>query len=164
MTTGRRQARTVAFETLFELESRPGRPLEDVLGRRVSAIEEEEGGMLPSRHREFAGQLVRGTLGEREPIDRLIHQHAPAFPLDQMPLTDRVAIEIGVFELVYGRTASVGVIINEAVELAKTYGGENSGRFVNGVLGTIAEGLSASGHDEPGRSTAHHHSQHHGRR
>lgn len=145
MTSGRRLARNLAFQTIFELESRTDRPDEVVLADRVEAIEEERGNTIERRTVDFALRLARGTLGERPAIDRRIEQTAVAFPVDQMPITDRVALEIGLYELVYAHTASVRVIINEAVELAKTYGGENSGRFVNGVLGTIAEELAAGG-------------------
>jgi acyl carrier protein len=90
----------------------------------------------------------------REDLDRRIHGAAPAFPVEQMPRTDRVALELGVYELVYEPSARLKIVINEAVELAKMYGGENSGRFVNGVLGTIAEGLAPSGTVSPAKSEA----------
>ncbi len=144
MRLSRRAARGLAFQTLFELELRPDRPLEEVLARRSVMLEEDDGTEADSRSIEFARRLVRGALEARESIDTKIQAVAPAFPVDQLPTTDRVALEIGIFELLHARDAPVKVVINEAVELAKRYGGENSSRFVNGVLGTIAEGLSAT--------------------
>lgn len=138
----RRRARRLAFETLFELESRPGRSLEDALHDRVEADGVDDGAASLDTSSDYAARLVRGTLQDRISIDGRIARAAPAFPIDQLATTDRVAIEIAVYELVHEDGVPVKVAINEAVELAKTYGGENSGRFVNGVLGTIAEELS----------------------
>lgn len=141
MKTRRRQARTLAFQTLFELESRPGSVLDTALKNRIEATEEEMGEAMGSSTVEFAARLVRGTCARRTEIDDRIARVAPAFPIDQLPTTDRVALELAMYELLHERRAPFKVVINEAVELAKTYGGDNSGRFVNGVLGTIAEEL-----------------------
>ena len=87
-------------------------------------------------------------MAEREAIDHRLAAVAPAFPIDQMATTDRVALELATYELLLQRDTPVKVVINEAVELAKTYGGENSGRFVNGVLGTIAGDPASRDHDQ----------------
>lgn len=142
MVSSRRLARRVAFEALFELESRADRAPEEALADRTVALEEDTGDVLDERSLDFALGLIRGTLKRREDLYDTLQERAAAFPVEQMPVTDRVALEIGAYELLYFRDAPVRVVINEAVELAKTYGGENSGRFVNGVLGTIAEGLA----------------------
>jgi N utilization substance protein B len=131
-------ARTLAFQTLFELESRPGHSLSDALDYRLKALEEETGESLDAQQVAFTRKLVEGALAERVEIDRRLAVVAPAFPIEQMATTDRVALELAVYELRHRRGTPVKVVINEAVELAKTYGGENSGRLVNGVLGTIA--------------------------
>jgi transcription antitermination protein NusB len=81
---------------------------------------------------------VHGTLDTREALDTRIASAAPAFPINQLPITDRVALEMALFEMMHERRTPTAVIIDEAVDLAKTYGGDSSGRFVNGVLGTIA--------------------------
>lgn len=133
----------MAFETLFEIEARPDRSLEDALQQRTVALEEETGEVMDSESLDFILGLLRGTLSERELIDLRIGEVAPAFPVHQLAPTDRVALEIGSFELLFDRNLPVRVAINEAVELAKIYGGEHSGSFVNGVLGTIAERLPA---------------------
>jgi N utilization substance protein B len=136
----RRLARRIAFESLFELESRPGSSLDDVLATRTETVAEENDVVIDGETIEFARSLVRGTLDRRSNLDRRIGVVAPTFPVETLAVTDRVSLEIGAYELLYARDAPVEVVINEAVELAKTYGGENSGRFVNGVLGTIAKG------------------------
>jgi N utilization substance protein B len=87
----------------------------------------------------FIHYLVNGVLKNREKIDNLIEKCAPEWPLEQVTFVDRNVLRLGIFELVFGNYEEVPpkVAINEAIELAKTYGGESSGRFVNGVLGTI---------------------------
>jgi N utilization substance protein B len=139
---GRRTARTLAFQVLFEMDMRPDRALADALEHRVRSMTEENGRALDEEIPKFARALVEGTVLHREELDDRIHQAAPAFPITQMPMVDRVCLELGAYDLLHGVSASVPVVINEAVELAKTYGGGSSSRFVNGVLGTIAEELA----------------------
>jgi N utilization substance protein B len=140
MKAKRRLARTLAFQTLFELESRSAASSVDkALRTRTAEYEEETGESVDVATFEFAAHLVSGTLDERARIDTEIACRAPAFPVEQLALTDRVALELACYELSNDPDTPVKVVINEAVELAKTYGGANSGRFVNGVLGTIAE-------------------------
>lgn len=139
----RRLARTLAFQTLFEIESRTERSIEDAVADRIDAMQEDT--PVERSTAAFATRLVRGTLAERQAIDERIGRIAPAFPVEQLPMTDRVVLELAAYELFYDRKAPVGAVINEAVDMAKTYGGENSGRFVNGVLGTIAEELQNDG-------------------
>lgn len=83
--------------------------------------------------------LVEGVLKNQKDIDELLEQCAPEWPLNQITVIDRNILRIGIFELLYGNYESVPpkVAINEAIELAKTFGGPNSSKFVNGVLGTI---------------------------
>lgn len=140
----RRLARTLAFQTLFELESRPESRLDDVFNQRAQVLQEETGQHVGKSAANFASQLLAGTLRERSKIDEILSKAAPAFPLTHMPPTERAILELAVHEMMDRPSTPIRVVINEAVELAKTYGGENSGRFVNGVLGTIAESL---GHD-----------------
>lgn len=134
----RQAGRRLAFEALFELESRQSRNPDDVVRDRAAVYFEETGEHLDPRTETFALNLVRGTLDRRAALDERIAVVAPAFPVTQMAATDRVALELAAYELLHEGGAPIGAVINEAVELAKTYGGENSGRFVNGVLGTIA--------------------------
>ena len=143
MIAGRRGARELAFQTMFELESRPERTLGQALDERADAISEDSGQRIDPKSLEFARELVNGTLAHREQLDQRIHEAAAAFPREQMPITDRVALEMGAYEVLFGADVPLKVAINEAVELAKLYGGESSGRFVNGVLGTLARSTNA---------------------
>ena len=95
---------------------------------------------------EFAGRLLSGVLENKDTIDETIQTAAPAWPIAQVAPSDRVALEIGVYELTIAGEPPVEVAINEAVELAKTFGGANSAGFVNGVLRTIAERSAAHSH------------------
>jgi len=87
----------------------------------------------------FVHQLVLKTIENRKEIDPLIEKCAPEWPLDQVTIIDRNILRLGIYELIYGNYEEVPpkVAINEAIELAKSFGGDASGRFVNGVLGTI---------------------------
>src|SRR5579864_4575935 len=125
----RRFGRRLAFESLFELESRPGSEIEDVVRLRAASFQEEADEQLGEAAIHFARELVAGTLRHREQVDALIGEEAPAFPVDTLAVTDRVTLEIGAYELLHREDVPVQVAINEAVEIAKTYGGENSGRF-----------------------------------
>lgn len=92
----------------------------------------------------FARRLVRGTLEHLGQIDALIQETAPSWPLDALPVVDKAILRLALFELIVDNKAPFRVVINEAVELAKAYGGEHSGRFVNGVLGTVASQARAT--------------------
>jgi len=87
----------------------------------------------------FAEHLMEGTLLERDTIDKLIEKCAPEWPLEQITVIDRNILRLGIYELMFGNYDEVPpkVAINEAIELAKTFGSDASARFVNGVLGTI---------------------------
>jgi N utilization substance protein B len=99
---------------------------------------------------EFAVQLVKGTLEHLEEIDPIIERVAPQWPLDQIAMVDRNVLRLGLYELMYGDREAVPpkVAINEAIELAKSFGGESSGRFVNGVLGTVYKEMGEPGKDD----------------
>jgi len=88
---------------------------------------------------DFVDQLIAGVLKKREVIDPIIEKCAPEWPLDQITIVDRNVLRLGVYELMFGNYEEVPpkVAINEAIELAKAYGGESSGKFINGVLGTV---------------------------
>lgn len=88
---------------------------------------------------EFAWRLVKGVIEHKKEIDNIIKKAAPEWPIEQISIVDRNVLRIGLFELLYANPDEVPhrVAINEAIELAKNYGGQNSGKFVNGVLGTV---------------------------
>ena len=130
----RRQARIVALQTLFEVDS-AGHPSAETLERNL------EDGPASEETGAYAARLVDGVLAHAEEIDRRIAQAAPTWPLAQMPKVDKNILRIAIFEvLLDNRAVPVRVAINEAVELAKLFGSDSSSRFINGVLGTIAAG------------------------
>ena len=89
--------------------------------------------------KKFAMDLAHGVETKVDELDAIITKSAPEWPVAQLPIVDRNVLRMGLYELIFGNRAEVPprVAINEAIELAKTYGGQNSGKFINGVLGTI---------------------------
>jgi len=88
---------------------------------------------------QFARNLVRGVMENKESLDQIIVKTAPEWPLEQINILDRNILRLGLFELIYGNKEEVPpkVAINESIELAKNFGGESSRKFINGVLGTV---------------------------
>jgi len=97
----------------------------------------------------FVHQLVDGVIEHQDGIDKIIKKAAPQWPLEQIAIIDRNVLRLGLFELLFGNRDEVPpkVAINEAIELAKSFGGESSGKFVNGVLGTIYREIGEPGKD-----------------
>lgn len=93
----------------------------------------------------FVENLTNGVLEHQAEIDGTITKYAPQWPLEQITLVDRNVLRIGIYELKYNTDIPAKVAINEAIELAKTFGGESSGKFVNGVLGAIFRDMTALG-------------------
>ena len=95
---------------------------------------------------EFAWRLAKGVIDHQKDIDNIIRKAAPEWPIEQISIVDRNALRIGLSELLYANPEEVPpkVAINEAIELAKNYGGPNSGRFINGVLGTVYKEMEKS--------------------
>ena len=85
----------------------------------------------------FVQNLVQGVLKNQEEIDKMIEEHAPEWPLEQITTVDRNILRIGIYELQFDNDVPPKVAINEAIELGKAFGGPSSGKFINGVLGTI---------------------------
>ncbi|MCL4466594.1 MAG: transcription antitermination factor NusB [Chloroflexi bacterium] len=132
MKGSRRRARVLALQALYEADT-VGHPVGEVLERLI-----EEGETDPDVA-EFARALVAGVLNHLEPIDQTLSQAAPHWPLTQMAKVDKNVLRLAIFEVLFNNTAvPPKVAINEAVDLAKIFGGDSSGRFVNGVLGTVA--------------------------
>lgn len=126
----RRRARIVALQALFEIDSAHHDP-DAVLQQRLAEKP------LPEAGRDFARSLVQGILEHQAELDARIQDNAPEWPLDQIAIIDRNILRMAIFEFVIEGNTPVKVAINEAVELAKLFGSDSSGRFVNGVLGTI---------------------------
>jgi len=136
----RQLARRLAIQALFEVDSvnhRPG----DVVDARLSNPEPSEYGDDPhvavgSEAAEFLRFLVAGVIKNREALDAIIARYAPEWPVDQLAIIDRNVLRLAIFEIGCGELHTPSkVVINEAVELAKRFGSDNSPRFVNGVLG-----------------------------
>ena len=87
----------------------------------------------------FLHTLVFGVIENRAKIDKKIKEYAPEWPIEKLALVERIIIEIGLFEILYTEDTPHAVIINEAVEIAKNYGDENSSKFINGVLSTASK-------------------------
>jgi transcription antitermination protein NusB len=122
----RRESRERALSLCYELDVR-GLSLNDLLAD------------LPAAPDAYALELARGVEDHREEVDALIRKFADRWSLERMPVIDRNLLRIAVFELAHRPEIPVGVAISEAVELAKRYSTDDSGRFVNGMLGRIAE-------------------------
>jgi N utilization substance protein B len=127
----RRKARMIALQALYEIDS---------VGREPSAVVERilATGELSEENAAFIRELVGGVVQNREEIDRSIQRFAPAWPVEQLAIIDRNILRLAIFEILFDNRVPVKVAISEAVELAKSYGSENSYRFVNGVLGSIS--------------------------
>ena len=129
----RRRARGLALQALYEIDS-VGHPIEQVIARHL-----EENAGLGDDAAEFLQRLVRGTLALGMAFDRLIASCAPEWPVEELALVDRNILRMALWELAVSDETPLKVAINEAVELAKRYGSDSAPRFVNGVLGTLAE-------------------------
>jgi len=131
----RHLSRSIAMQSLYEWDFRgkKEKELEEIIQKN---IKEFGPGMDDDS---FTRQLVKNSIANLDKIDPLIEKCAPEWPLDQVTVVDRNILRLGIYELLFGNYEEVPpkVAINEAIELAKSFGGESSGRFVNGVLGTI---------------------------
>ena len=127
----RRLARVAALQTLYEVDCSQ----HDWQSAFASRMAEEP---LPKGAEEFARELVEAVVAFRTAIDELIGRIAPDWPLDQMAIVDRNILRMGIYEVLYSSSTPLKVAINESVELAKLFGSDNSTRFVNGALGTLA--------------------------
>ena len=131
MVTGfRRKARTIALQTLYELDCSAHKPKE-ILAR---LLEEKA---LPDEAADFARSLVNGVLQNKKGIDDVIQKFAPAFPINQIATIDRNILRLAISEILFDNRVPVKAAINEAVELAKSFGSDSSKKFVNGVLGSV---------------------------
>ncbi|MBI2912773.1 MAG: transcription antitermination factor NusB [Chloroflexi bacterium] len=131
----RRKGRILALQALFELDT-VGHSPDDTIARLLdeSAVSAEA--------EAFARELVQGVLASRDRIDEVIRKTATSWPLEQVAAIDRNILRLAIYEIVIDNRVPMRAAINEAVELAKQFGGETSPRFVNGVLGSVS--LSAA--------------------
>ena len=131
MIGARRKARAIALQALYEIDT-TGHEAEMVIDRLLA----ESG--LDEENNAFIRELVTRVGQNKEEIDRNIKTFAPVWPIEQMPVIDRNILRVAIFEILFDNRVSVKVAINEAVELAKKFGGDNSPKFVNGVLGSVS--------------------------
>jgi N utilization substance protein B len=146
--SNRHLSRTVAMQTLYEWDF--SHPLAHATAPAVSEL----AALAAHNLKEFAPDLddqgfvtslLNGVLTNLADIDAMIEKYAPEWPIQQITTVDRNILRLGIFELSYAGEVPAKVAINEAIELAKSFGGESSGRFVNGVLGAIYTEMVASG-------------------
>jgi transcription antitermination protein NusB len=148
MASNRHLGRIVALQTLYEQDFRhevddKSFSLEEVLARNINRYEET------IDDKDFIKALVAGVDANAEQLDAMIGPVAPEWPIDQIARMDRIILRIGCYELVHDKSVPPKVVINEAVELAKAFGGENSSKFINGVLGTLLRNQEAKASKKP---------------
>ncbi len=153
----RHLSRSIAMQTLYEWDfnnrgkvspPKADQPLAGKIDEILKRNIQEFGPGLEDD--EFVRDLIKGVLENREKIDAIIIKTAPEWPLEQINLVDRNILRLGIYELLFGNRGGVPpkVAINEAIELAKSFGGETSGKFINGVLGTIYRAIGEPGKEE----------------
>jgi transcription antitermination protein NusB len=141
MASNRHLGRIIALQTLFEQDFRRASAddtfnLESVLLRNITRYQ------ATVDDKSFIEELVRGVTAHEKELDEELQPVAPEWPIDQIARMDRVVLRMGLYELKYEKDVPAKVVINEAVELAKAFGSENSSKFVNGVLGTVLRKLT----------------------
>ena len=127
----RHQARELALKVLFQLEGSDDDPEEVLLYHAAEGAAGEDS-------TNFARQLVGGVIANREKLDAILSETSEHWKLDQMAKVDRIILRIAVYEIAIDRKVPTKAAINESIELAKTFSGDEAGRFVNGILGRVA--------------------------
>lgn len=145
----RHLSRQVVLQTLFEWDfcHASAAAAHEALARNIAEFAPGAG----DKH--FMDDLLKGAMERQQDLDLIIAKAAPEWPLSRIALIDRNVLRLGLYELLFADRDKVPakVAINEAIELAKNFGGENSGRFVNGVLGAVYKELGEPGKDEVGK-------------
>ena len=135
MASNRHLGRIIAFQTLYEYDFRgakqSGLKVEEILSRNLKQYQQ----VIDDT--DFVRGLVAGVLKNQLKIDKIITPAAPEWPVEQIARVDKILLRLAIYELVIEKDVPPKVAINEAVELAKDFGGENSSKFINGVLGTV---------------------------
>ncbi|PLX26734.1 transcription antitermination factor NusB [Candidatus Parcubacteria bacterium] len=145
--SNRHLARTIAMQTLF---------LWDFKGKKANDLVDISKGVFENfapqfNDHGFVQGVLKGVMENIEEVDAYISKYATEWPLDQITIVDRNILRIGVYELMYNDDIPAKVAINEAIEIAKVFGSESSGKFVNGVLGAIFKDMLKDGYNEPER-------------
>jgi len=146
----RHLSRSIVLQSLFEWDFNTYNEenVSDALSRNIA---EFAPGLNDST---FMADLLKNIIAKKPELDLIIEKAAPAWPIDRISVVDRNVLRIGLYELLFGDRSEVPpkVAINESIELAKTFGGENSGKFVNGVLGAVYKEIGEPGKDETSQS------------
>jgi N utilization substance protein B len=140
----RHEARSLALKALFEWSFNSVDPVEIVsrdADYYAGIVTGNEDASEIEVDQDLSLLLVRGVIDHLDEIDKIIADSAPEWPVDQIAKIDLEILRISIFELYFARNVPPKVAIDEAVELGKEYGGENSGKFINGVLGTVVKTL-----------------------
>jgi len=139
--SNRHLARTIVLQSLFELDF--NKYNENKIEEIVTRMKAE---FAPGFNDDgFIMHLINGVLENIGTINQMIEKYAPEWPLEQITTVDRNALRIGIYELKFNNEIPPKVAINEAIELAKNFGGESSGKFINGVLGSIYKDMEKAG-------------------
>ncbi len=126
----RHLSRTIAMQSLYEWDFRPESDPYQIAHRNTERVGEDA-------DIEFINKLIEGVIKHQPDIDTAISKAAPEWPIEQISVVDKTVLRVAIYELLYEQEIPPKVAINEAVELGKTFGGENSSKFINGVLGTL---------------------------
>jgi N utilization substance protein B len=140
MASNRHLGRIIVLQTLYEQDFRRASSdssfnLDEVLDRNIERYKK----MMDDK--DFVVRLVKGITDKESDLDKQLTPIAPDWPIDQIARMDRIILHIGMYELLYEKDTPPKVVINEAVELAKSFGGDNSSKFINGVLGTALRSI-----------------------
>ena len=122
----------IAMQTLFEHDFRNDSDIDEIKSRNINEYSDDADS-------KFVEELVDGTIKNIRSVDDDISAAAPEWPIDQISLIDKSILRLAIYELTNNKDVPAKVVINEAVELGKQFGGENSSKFINGVLGTVFE-------------------------
>ncbi len=143
--SNRHLARSIAMQTIFEWDFRgqPTAGLPAILEQNIS-----EFGVGLGDEKTFSADIINGIMDHLKEIDEIIVKYAPNWPLEKITTVDRNILRIGIWELKFNKEVPPKVAINEAIELGKSYGGQASGKFVNGVLGSLYKDMFPNGEPE----------------
>jgi N utilization substance protein B len=146
----RHLARSIAMQSLFEWDfnQKDFSLLDGIVEKNI-----KEFGPGLEEEADFVRRLIKGTIENLPKIDSIIEKAAPEWPIEQITAIDRAVLRLGLYELLFGNREEVPpkVAINEAIELAKSFGGDSSGKFINGVLGTVYREIGEPGKEHPTR-------------
>lgn len=137
--SNRHLARTIALQSLFmwDFNGKSNQDLEHILGRNFKdfAPDFDDQG--------FSSNLIKGVVDNLSAVDEYIEKYASEWPIEQITIIDRNVLRIGIYELIFDQNVPAKVAINESIEMGKAFGGQSSGKFVNGVLGAIYSDIVA---------------------